>query len=124
MWRFDYSLSTTKNHGVVGLVFSTRFQSHITCNRFKSRMPKRRFQCSSVIEKQSKMSAAEGFVQFLRKTPTQFHVVRECVKQLTAAGFTRISEKESWEGKVKPSGPLLLHPQRDVAVRVRRRRQL
>lgn len=93
-----------EEHGVVGLVFSTRFQSHITCNRFKSRMPKRRFQCSSVIEKQSKMSAAEGFVQFLRNTPTQFHVVRECVKQLTAAGFTRISEKESWEGKVKPSG--------------------
>ena len=50
------------------------------------------------------MSAAEGFVQFLRKTPTQFHVVRECVKQLTAAGFTRISEKENWEGVVKPNG--------------------
>lgn len=50
------------------------------------------------------MSAAEGFVQFLRKTPTQFHVVRECVKTLTAAGFTRISEKECWGDKVQPSG--------------------
>ena len=50
------------------------------------------------------MSAAEGFVQFLRKTPTQFHVVNECIKQLSAAGFTRLSEKENWEGKVKPNG--------------------
>lgn len=50
------------------------------------------------------MSAAEGFVQFLRKTPTQFHVVNECIKQLSAAGFTRLSEKENWEGKVRPNG--------------------
>ena len=50
------------------------------------------------------MSTAEGFVQFLRKTPTQFHVVRECIKELSAAGFTRISEKESWQDKVRPSG--------------------
>lgn len=50
------------------------------------------------------MSAAEGFVQFLKDTPTQFHVVRECVKRLTAAGFVRLSEKESWEQKVKPCG--------------------
>ena len=26
-----------EEHGVVGLVFSTRFQSHITCNRFKEK---------------------------------------------------------------------------------------
>ena len=50
------------------------------------------------------MSAAEGFVQFLKKTPTQFHVVKECINELTAAGFVRLSEKESWEGKVKPCG--------------------
>ena len=50
------------------------------------------------------MSAAEGFVQFLRKAPTQFHVVNECIQRLTAAGFTRISEKENWERKVKPNG--------------------
>ena len=50
------------------------------------------------------MSAAEGFVQFLRRTPTQFHVVNECIKQLTAAGFTRLSEKENWEGLVHPKG--------------------
>ena len=50
------------------------------------------------------MSVAEGFIQFLNKTPTQFHVVRECVQKLQAAGFVRISEKESWENVIKPSG--------------------
>ena len=34
----------------------------------------------------------------------QFHVVNECIQRLTAAGFTRISEKENWERKVKPNG--------------------
>lgn len=48
------------------------------------------------------MSAA-GFVDFLRKTPTQFHVVKACIEQLLAAGFVRLSEKELWD-KVQPSG--------------------
>ena len=50
------------------------------------------------------MSVAEGFVEFLRKTPTQFHVVKECISRLLAAGFVRLSEKECWENKVKPKG--------------------
>ena len=48
--------------------------------------------------------SATGFIDFLRKTPTQFHVVKTCIQQLQAAGFTRLSEKEVWDDKVQPNG--------------------
>lgn len=50
------------------------------------------------------MSIAEGFVKFLRACPCQYHVVKECSSQLMAQGFVRLSERESWEGKIRPNG--------------------
>ena len=48
--------------------------------------------------------SSKGFIEFLRKAPTQFHVVKQCTQQLKEMGFTRLSEKEVWEGKIQPCG--------------------
>ena len=50
------------------------------------------------------LKSAESFVQFLRKSTSCFHVVKQCSEKLTSCGFTRLSEKTSWNECIKPLG--------------------
>uniref|UniRef100_A0A7S1SPJ3 aspartyl aminopeptidase n=1 Tax=Tetraselmis chuii TaxID=63592 RepID=A0A7S1SPJ3_9CHLO len=45
---------------------------------------------------------AERMLQFINKAWTAYHAVDEAAKRLTAAGYTRISERDEW--KLQPGG--------------------
>jgi len=44
------------------------------------------------------MTAAEQFLSFVQSTPTPFHLVQESEDKLLKAGFTRLDERQSWNG--------------------------
>lgn len=46
-------------------------------------------------------SAAKKFIDFVNNGPSPYHVVNECRKVLSAAGFKELKEKDHWE--IKPS---------------------
>lgn len=48
------------------------------------------------------MDTAKELFSFIEKSPTSFHSVSECVRQLTVAGFERLEESKDWE--IKPGG--------------------
>lgn len=50
------------------------------------------------------LKPAEAFVQFLRKSCSCFHVVKQCSDRLSSCGFQRLSEKTNWCEMVKPLG--------------------
>jgi aspartyl aminopeptidase len=54
------------------------------------------------MSKQAIQEAAKDFVAFVNGNPSPYHVVAECKRRLTAAGFVELNMKESW--KVQPSG--------------------
>ncbi|GAA5980337.1 hypothetical protein JCM10908_001620 [Rhodotorula pacifica] len=47
---------------------------------------------------ESALKPAQAFVEFVNASPTPFHAVHECVVRLEKAGFTRLSERDSWAG--------------------------
>jgi len=47
---------------------------------------------------------AEKMVQFINQSPSAFHAVETCRQRLEACGFTRLSEKQSWVGKIQNNG--------------------
>lgn len=47
------------------------------------------------------MSYAQDFVAFLNSSPTPYHAVASLKKLLVEAGFTELSERSSWGGKVE-----------------------
>ena len=55
-----------------------------------------------VLESETADSFAETFCRFIDASPTPMHCVREASRRLTAAGFTRLSERAAW--KLTPGG--------------------
>ncbi|KAG0655069.1 hypothetical protein C6P46_001259 [Rhodotorula mucilaginosa] len=47
---------------------------------------------------ESALKPAQAFVEFVNASPTPFHAVHESVVRLERAGFTRLSERDSWAG--------------------------
>jgi len=45
----------------------------------------------------------QALIDFIHASPTAFHAAAEIARRLDGAGFTRLSENESWE-KIKPGG--------------------
>ncbi|TDH70754.1 hypothetical protein CCR75_001152 [Bremia lactucae] len=45
-----------------------------------------------------------AFLNFINKSPSPFHAVYESIQSLTAAGFKRLCEEDSWENVVRPNG--------------------
>jgi len=43
------------------------------------------------------LSRARGFIDFVNKSPSPFHAVSAVSEMLTGAGFTQLSEKDSWK---------------------------
>ena len=54
------------------------------------------------------LKSAESFVQFLGKSCSCFHVVKQCCDELTSNGFQRLSEKSNWSSAIKPMGKYFL----------------
>lgn len=52
------------------------------------------------VPKKTLRDAAEKFVEFVNNGPSPYHVVAESRKQLLAAGFTELKERDSW--KIQP----------------------
>lgn len=50
------------------------------------------------------MHYAQDFIAFLNASPTPYHAVASLKKMLLAAGFTELSERAHWGGKVKRAG--------------------
>ncbi|EWC47497.1 hypothetical protein DRE_00465 [Drechslerella stenobrocha 248] len=46
----------------------------------------------------------QPFLEFISENPTVFHVVSAFATRLKANGFTELSEREDWSGKVKAGG--------------------
>ena len=57
-----------------------------------------------VCRKSSDDILPKAFLQYLNDSWTAFHAVAECKKQLQAAGFHEISERDTWYDVVKPNG--------------------
>ncbi|KAL8727567.1 MAG: hypothetical protein Q9166_005973 [cf. Caloplaca sp. 2 TL-2023] len=49
-------------------------------------------------------SYTEPFLDFITNNPTVFHAVDALSKRLESYGFTRLSSREAWEGKIKRGG--------------------
>lgn len=49
--------------------------------------------------KEKVLSSAKALVDFINAGPSPYHVVRQCKKRLTTAGFTELSEKDVWDLK-------------------------
>ncbi|RDA90730.1 hypothetical protein CP533_4036 [Ophiocordyceps camponoti-saundersi (nom. inval.)] len=47
---------------------------------------------------------AEPFCQFMRENPTVWHVAEYFKKKLSERGFSELSERDDWTGKMKPGG--------------------
>ncbi|KAL8902882.1 MAG: hypothetical protein Q9207_004310 [Kuettlingeria erythrocarpa] len=62
-------------------------------------MPARRNLSASDVE-----SYATPFLKFITDNPTVFHAVDELGKRLQAHGFTKLTSREPWFGKIRPAG--------------------
>ncbi|XP_065883030.1 aspartyl aminopeptidase-like isoform X2 [Dysidea avara] len=51
---------------------------------------------------QAIMEAAKDFISFVDKGVSPYHVVQECKRRLTVAGFSELNDRETWN--IKPSG--------------------
>jgi len=49
-------------------------------------------------------SASQDLLNFVHASPTPFHLVQQTQNRLKAAGFSQLSEREAWKGKVKAGG--------------------
>lgn len=49
-------------------------------------------------------SYTKPFLSFISENPTVFHAVAHLSKQLKSNGFTKLSERESWAGKLSKGG--------------------
>ena len=47
---------------------------------------------------------AQKMVAFINQSPSAFHAVEQCRKRLEECGFQRLSEKQSWVGKLQANG--------------------
>ncbi|RDA84092.1 hypothetical protein CP532_1486 [Ophiocordyceps camponoti-leonardi (nom. inval.)] len=47
---------------------------------------------------------AEPFCQFMRENPTVWHVAEYFKRKLSERGFSELSERDDWVGKMKPGG--------------------
>eukprot|EP01095_Lingulamoeba_sp_RSL-Kostka_P000559 TRINITY_DN10848_c0_g1_i1.p1 TRINITY_DN10848_c0_g1~~TRINITY_DN10848_c0_g1_i1.p1 ORF type:complete len:484 (+),score=182.45 TRINITY_DN10848_c0_g1_i1:57-1454(+) len=50
------------------------------------------------------MTSPEGLLEFVNNSPSPFHATNELSKNFEAAGFEKLSEEESWQGKLKQGG--------------------
>lgn len=46
----------------------------------------------------------QNFLEFLQKSPSPFHAVKECQNLLSKSGFQKLDEKVSWEPILKAGG--------------------
>jgi len=53
-------------------------------------------------------SYTEPFLSFITENPTVFHAVSSVAKRLEASGFVKLSERESWTGKLSKGGKYFL----------------
>ena len=49
-------------------------------------------------------SYTQPFLSFISENPTTFHAVETVCKRLTSNGFTHLSERDSWKGKLSRGG--------------------
>ena len=49
-------------------------------------------------------SYTQPFLSFISENPTTFHAVEAVCKRLTSNGFTTLSERDSWKGKLSRGG--------------------
>jgi aspartyl aminopeptidase len=54
------------------------------------------------------MSAIDDLLVFLRDSPTPYHAVASASTRLTAAGFSPLNERDSWE-KISPGRYFVAH---------------
>ena len=50
----------------------------------------------SRISAEKVLTSAKGLIDFIHASPSPYHVVDVCRKRLIGAGFTELSEKQSW----------------------------
>ncbi|ORY85302.1 peptidase M18 [Leucosporidium creatinivorum] len=50
------------------------------------------------------LGPAKGFVSFVNDSPTPFHAVAQSVARLESVGFKRLTERDSWAGKLVAGG--------------------
>ena len=55
-------------------------------------------------------AVARDMLKFIDASWTQFHAVAAAASRLEAAGFVRLSERDSWEGGASTSGPSAVQP--------------
>lgn len=59
---------------------------------------------------------ASDLLKFIDESPTPFHVVKQTQNQLLDAGFSQLSEREVWAGKVEAGGKYFYHRNQSTIV--------
>ncbi|EKD19112.1 uncharacterized protein L3040_007225 [Drepanopeziza brunnea f. sp. 'multigermtubi'] len=54
------------------------------------------------------VAKANDFIDFVNDSPTPYHAVQSSIQRLTAAGFTEIKERDSWNSTLQPGGKYFL----------------
>lgn len=60
---------------------------------------------------------AQAFLEFVNKSPSPFHAVKEAADRLTAAGFIKLQETSDWKNTIQPNGKYFVTRNQSAIVR-------
>lgn len=93
------STGPTLPEPVVGHPAQVSAQSNIPLRLRTKKTPAQKNLSAADVE-----SYAKPFLKFITDQPTVFHAVDELAKRLESHGFTKLSSREPWFGKITPGG--------------------